>query len=832
MSSAGAGSSRFFRASDSPLTYYDVLEIDRAGLEGMTTLDIQKIIKKQRNKLSKAAHPDKGGSDEQQAAINMAFVVLSNPTERLAYDAQLGEPEESKPDGPIFSLSSTGHPLSLHYRQQHQNIATSSRADYQTDRWADQLTQAYSGQSFSQWYVPKCAASAALDLSQKMTPDKAIYHLKGLVNKDYSFSELQILSRHFKATAEARKQALDAKGAAFYGALTQLFMGISTPTASVGPLLDLLGKITDHFSYLAQLGQSCTEAYQLFNSPNFKSLMSFVREKFWVDEEPTSKILDHLTSDSREELAQLISGIPWNGHARRLLQLLFAFDEQLNMPLPSAGGAKQSPASVEREKAFRAIDWFKALSPLVKKEMRVNLIFLVGVYFNKAATLESDRKLINADQNLAFLFYMQAWQLAKKTTSDIELVIGTHILKLCGSWTTYLFKQEERYASIILQDNFAKPLLDEIQQRVVYLAGQFPFYQRPQNRVEQFIGLLPPQLKRCLQDAYPTRSMLPLMASCLNASLQDPRTVNTPTLLYHVVKAFYKGWYSHGDAVFATKIKFILIKDLLARRSIKVEYLVQSLGFPDGDFLRPEEPVALPAEENYYSQLNGFEIDWSQENPQLVLMGQQWNQEDDPRERLLCSSDFIVLINLMQVSATSRYSSDSAIEDPQFAFSLDPLAPDSLEDDEKQMNLHPLQTQRIEPEQLMGTTIHQAQLHSDLLLKYLMTGGMLQGTPPFGVKSVDELLLKMSPRLQKIFQAYYRLKQDGDEEVHRFWFEPNSVSVVNTQDNYSRLASVAVEDAQMTIKTHPMQKNLGGELHDAENHYEGWHLYFASPSER
>lgn len=70
------------------MTYYEVLGIAPEA----STEEVRKAY----HQRSRAAHPDRGGSSEQQQRVNEAYECLSDPMKRSRYDLSLGVAEAEK----------------------------------------------------------------------------------------------------------------------------------------------------------------------------------------------------------------------------------------------------------------------------------------------------------------------------------------------------------------------------------------------------------------------------------------------------------------------------------------------------------------------------------------------------------------------------------------------------------------------------------------------------------------------------------------------------------------------------------------------------------------
>jgi DnaJ-class molecular chaperone len=81
-----------------PKDLYDIMGVDKNATP-------DEIKKAYRDK-SKKSHPDAGGSDDQQAEVNRAWMVLSNPAKREKYD-QTGNPEEATFENKFNSFITT-----------------------------------------------------------------------------------------------------------------------------------------------------------------------------------------------------------------------------------------------------------------------------------------------------------------------------------------------------------------------------------------------------------------------------------------------------------------------------------------------------------------------------------------------------------------------------------------------------------------------------------------------------------------------------------------------------------------------------------------------------
>lgn len=87
-----------------------------------------------------------------------------------------------------------------------------------------------------------------------------------------------------------------------------------------------------------------------------------------------------------------------------------------------------------RNLSFSLLDWVPILENYLTPTVYANLLIQVGIKFQQASVLETDRVVKHADEQLALKMYIIAFKLTEKAAPDITLYVTGLIVSLIAQF--------------------------------------------------------------------------------------------------------------------------------------------------------------------------------------------------------------------------------------------------------------------------------------------------------------------------------------------------------------------------------------------------------------
>ncbi len=271
---------------------------------------------------------------------------------------------------------------------------------------------------------------------------------------------------------------------------------------------------------------------------------------------------------------------------------------------------------------------------------------------------------------------------------------------------------------------------------------------------------------------------------------------------YYLMQGSWDGWYESEEQF--DKLKFDLMGQLVAKKNWNIERIEEIMRW--GQIPRDNEGFMVPGPLVFgkidtkssmpheslpetYSHIHGFTYDY--ETGQLNLILEKESVKSTP---LFTQNDIDTILRL-GISESS--------------FTLDQPGTDY----DKHFDKHPCQLAKCSPKSMQGTESWGTMLFADLFMKYCSLGVETSCYAPFLTKSIDQ-------GIGSVFSQQLRddLKMEKvriSNEVHRFWFEVDSVGFNEVKKG--SVVTYMFNEPKMIIQTHRMKKNESGEYIDTDD---------------
>lgn len=450
-------------------------------------------------------------------------------------------------------------------------------------------------------------------------------------------------------------------------------------------------------------------------------------------------------------------------------------------------------AKTLREFSLASLDWLTAYSGKITKEGLVNFYLKAGYLFLLTSTHSQESASKMADEQLALQMLLSAFQLAREISPYHESYVLGNAISLLP-----LFKFEHHEMAMII---------NSLEERLHYLVDVFPFY-----------FTLRPLSEMMFSD----NSNLALLATYLriqlsrldsvNLSAQESLiTLSTNKLLYFSYEATLRGWLNSTEEKHQMKpLRKRLMQSLMKHKGWQFSDLNRHLTMQntmmrhsDAGWILPYGDLAIPENSsgfNIYSDISGAMFD--RRSGKLSFSMEQWQRG---------APEYLKLFTLFEVYQTFQKNAATPF------FSLDPV--------DEHMAFHPFNKMRFAPSSLLNSALLHTMLFADYILKFLTTGAEVQTKPPYDMRSIGELKQNLPRAIQETINEFH--SSQHDQSVHRFWIEPKpprvAAKIKQLGDDVKDI--FALDDLEMVIKTHKMERDVQGNLIDSSDKNEGWYVY-------
>jgi len=570
------------------------------------------------------------------------------------------------------------------------------------------------------------------------------------------------------------------------------------------PLLFSLQKITD---YIQKTGYKNLSVFlPLLQDRYFRLLFSQALYAYWTS--PFSILTGPNGFNGQETLIQRISEYIETDeltqsqvnqlHRMKRIQQF----EQLLRETGRSSDPDEWRAEDYRKKAYLCIDSIQLLKGLLNPLMHINLLIQAGVYFQCASCFgepvrksehperrgrdaEMSAQLRMADQRLALEMYSTVIEMGEKESPQITL---------------YAYLQTLRYmAQFHYQDPLLAKTISGFQHRALLLTNLFPFFRPHQPTVDCFDDQSSP--------LYLIQQLL-LFLLDNNSVSHDKRRV-----IYTAYEACLAGWYpAGGEPHLAEKFRQQFMRESLGHAQWQFEDVNRNINFPwrmidrnrEG-WLQPVSALSLPKHRSItvFQSIKGVEV--NHRTGKITLLVKPCSSESALYKRRLTNLDI-----------TDMFERNLSHGE----FSLNKIDPD--------FKYHPFQTLWFSPSILYGSEFLNTMFLSDYLLKFFVVGTQVQGTQPYAMKPVNELIEHLPGHLKKIITDFHAHSSMQEELAHRFWIETEGLPVGLPDDEQADLTlqRFLFGKLRMVVKKHRLARNEKGELvDDPREKKEGWPLY-------
>ncbi|MBU0456455.1 MAG: DnaJ domain-containing protein [Pseudomonadota bacterium] len=786
---------------------------DLYKLLGVTPDASEREIKKAFHKKSLALHPDKGGSNEQMAALNEAYEILKDPEKREKFNferEQFKDEEDDCPQPVAGFIKNDWIAFSLQFKQLHTSLMSQYSSEpprfneanhfkpYKTDlyeSYPDLFTFIRAKSARSTSYV------SSNQVPESINPGLAIEILTDFLQGKYYGMVLTNKAAYLSTELGRVKTIMPyAPALKLYEGILELFERAQCQEENTQSeaVLSALKKITDYAKQTDML--SIPFVAPLLQNKYFRHLYTHTLNQYWLSDhrklepqtlEPfngvkaTKEILDSLrlqlsrSSGISEELKALISTV----------KTLYKFEKDL-----AKDAEAERPADFYRERAYHLLDWFPAFSGMINSQVMINVFLRIGIYFQLASQLADRSSIQAADEQLALQMYLSAFGIAHHATPDVELYVYVHGLKQIAA-----FKYQHPHLPEMIQ---------AFQSRALKIADVFPIHTPLSPNIDFMVK---------------GQQSLGLMRNLLHTLIQvieDNRAGNSDihidhdyvTVLYQAYEACLKHWYEEKyDPASEQKIRLALMDEMLLKKGWTFLDLEENLNSPWIMLNQDEEgwmaPSKLPWQETSsvktYRSLNGLQLNYK--TGKLEFLFKKVAANDLEYTRVISEFDLTEMLERNIQGAV---------------FSLDPVDPEII--------YHPFNKMRFAPDSVYKTEFFNTMLLTDYILKFLTTGREVQGQYPYATRSLERITAHLPLYLKKIITDFH--ESQHSESLHRFWIEAEEIPVALDETDIEKTGArrVAVGDLKMVVKKHVMGRDEHGELIDIEEHDEGWKIYVIS----
>lgn len=125
------------------------------------------------------------------------------------------------------------------------------------------------------------------------------------------------------------------------------------------------------------------------------------------------------TDDKNKNLSQLI----------QYISLLYKLEKDVHISSDIGQTAEDY-----RKTTFHILDWMPVFIGRSSKEILVNIFLQIGLNFQQASAIETDRPLKQADETLALKMYLTAIGIGQHSTPDIENYAITQAIKYMSAF--------------------------------------------------------------------------------------------------------------------------------------------------------------------------------------------------------------------------------------------------------------------------------------------------------------------------------------------------------------------------------------------------------------
>lgn len=628
-----------------------------------------------------------------------------------------------------------------------------------------------------------------------LTPSLAVEHFLKFLKGDYYGKQLRFLKQYFLDSIQHLKssQQYFSEESLYEGIAEILSLGeAETPPGKEVRLLNSLNKITEYAKKTVTI--SMPVMAKLFQSKFFRQLYAQALHLYWQSSET---LLDHEirkqfsniegleqqineTKDKAFQLKNDEKKSKQELNRSRFFRLLKQLEENLEED-PSIAYSAESL----RRKAYFIIDWFYALLPKLPLEVRANLMLQTGIYFQRAAQVETAPELKMADEVLAKTVYQHALSISYEAMPNVALYIWTQILK---AFTQFSYRH-----------TYLQALMNEMQEKTLQLADMYPIGETIRSNYSFF-------KQENVLSIHVLRKYLHTLVEILDTNA-FPLDYRPAKVYYEAYEACLKNWYEEEpNPLQETNIKRGLMKILLAEKGWNFDHIRSNLYHPKLLVDRDSEggitslhtlSFPLNAAEKLHS-IEGVEI--NTDTGEIKFSFNQAFASNFSRRALLTVADFQEML---------RHGVSAAY------FSLDPVDP--------KMRYHPFNNMVFSPSNLEDTGFLQVMFLCDYILKFFTMGQEVLANEPYETRSLHKLIENLPDHLKRIITDYQ--ESHISENIHRFWIEAEEIPLGITEAQNSGIKRYALGEMKMVVKKHRMERDRNGNLVDVDEAEEGWQLY-------
>ncbi|MBA4696157.1 MAG: DnaJ domain-containing protein [Legionella sp.] len=541
-------------------------------------------IRKAYKKHALFCHPDKGGSDEKMQALNQAYQTLINPLKRQAFDQEWEAFQSFDEDTPLVNPANVAYldqtqstPFSETFKQQYATLLAQftlkpqkpSKVAVHFKPFQEPLEKSHPLSEFLTT-IEDC-------LHQPLSPQLAISLLLHRLHEQTTPEQTQcFIERCLKATANPYKP----RERDLYQGIAALLRAIETkdPSQSV---LTSFEKITNYAFSASPMPRYVSV---LLQDHAFRFYFKKSLEKRWL--RPRQMLLARF--NGKKALDTLVNQLRQNGSAQKSLLTLLKLLRQFEKGLPEI---VEKSAKTYREQGFFLLDWIPLFSQHTHFSVVLNTLLQAGIYFQFAASCETNKSHQMADEALAQRLYLLTYSMAQRATPDIALYIGTHILK--------------HLALFHYVDDALPNIITGIQHRVFQLADIFPIYRSIQSNVDLLFQSDEKALHGMRDYLHALIEIVEYNQLSDEPLLIDHRPV---TILYQAYEASLKNWYTdEHDPTQENRLRLNLMCELLEEKGWSFDDITQQVDF-SWQVKRDEDGWLAPKETLHFGGTNASEI--------------------------------------------------------------------------------------------------------------------------------------------------------------------------------------------------------------------------------
>lgn len=799
---------------------------------GLTSQASLQEIKKAYRSLALNAHPDRGGDEERMGLLNEAYEKLSDPENRRKFDRDWQAYQETEDnttkgaEAENYLLAGNSVPYSAILREEHRALVTQYRMNplpqtsvqadllpfssniYTEVNAAGQITHYHDIFSFIRAKEQLKTNNSSPIPTQTLSPLLAINLFTDFLSGQFYGKNLIQLDNYLALAIPRAIYSYGAHERLLYDAIAEIVAIATNATIREhAALITSLQKLTEFAKKTPSPSLEALTA--LFYNEHFRVLYAYALHCYWQEKVTRTqetaindKILKQLDGYQKamellHTLKEKLSNGNENANLGKLVQtvrLLLYFEKDAHN-----ANSQQKTAKSLREAAFHFLDWLSFFLEYTGKKVIINVLFQIGLKFQEASRFETNPAIQMADQRLAFKMYLEAIEIGKKATPDIEIYALAHGLK--------------QMMSFKFQDDLLKSCIPMIQKRVLVIADFFPFSEAHHSNISFF---------------WQENAMVLLMRHLLNTMvniLERNKASATPTvlphsastILYYAYEACLKNWYQpKHDADVEKKIRLDLMESLLSDKGWTFSEMESNLNAPwimvdrdENGWMRPTRslPYANANNLTLYRSINGAEINHM--TGEITFYLTPWDPDRPAYEKVFSLFDLQEILEKNIIGGL---------------FSLDPVDPDKM--------YHPFNKMLLLPTQLYESEFLNTMLLTDYVLKLLTTNQEVQAQYPYEQQSLSQMILHLPKYLRNIIDRFHKT-QKSEGSTHRFWIEAEAVDLKyseyeqkNSKGYFSsHLTKLELGQLKMVVKKHLMVRDINGELKDSNDDDEGWPIY-------